>query len=207
VLAFVGSVCTLILNILSTTSPDWLVLRSPEVVHSRVTFRYGLVKRCELREVKVPGDDNGEYTNYVCRDFPMRVADGCEKENKVFCALWTSAGYVSEIGVGFAAMALIALIIGVSTHSRRRRIWRAVAGLILFHAIFQLIAFIIVTDLYRTGRYAPFEHAKIGTGYVLNTVSWIAGLLIGVGVITTGISADKGAKWAAGNRAYRPIEG
>jgi hypothetical protein len=108
------------------------VLKSSDAHHSKVTFRYGLVKRCELREIEVPGE-KVDYTDYICRDFPMRVADGCEKENKLFCALWTSAGYVSETGVGFAAMALIALIIGVSTHSRRRRVWRAVAGLIIFH--------------------------------------------------------------------------
>jgi len=70
-------------------------------------------------------------------------------------------------------MALFALLIGVSTHSRRRRVWKAVAGLVTFNgawlnclafneeysltfdlpliiALFSMIAFIIVTDLYRT---------------------------------------------------------
>jgi hypothetical protein len=111
------------------------VVKGPETHHLKVTVRYGLVKRCELTVTKTPGHEGEEidYTNYTCRPFPMRVTDGCEAENRMFCALWTSAGYVSEIGIGFAAMALVALMIGISTHSRRRRVWRAVAGLILFH--------------------------------------------------------------------------
>lgn len=37
-------------------------------------------------------------------------------------------------------------------------------------------------------------HSRIdpGAGYFMNAVSWIAGVLITAGVITTGISADKG---------------
>lgn len=46
-----------------------------------------------------------------------------------------------------------------------------------------------------------------GTAYVLNTVSWVLALVTGGAVIVTGISAEKGHRWAAGNRAYQPIEG
>jgi hypothetical protein len=46
-----------------------------------------------------------------------------------------------------------------------------------------------------------------GIGYVLNILSWVFGLLITTGVIITGVSADSGHRWAAGNRAYRPISG
>lgn len=44
-----------------------------------------------------------------------------------------------------------------------------------------------------------------GTSYVLNAVDWIFGIFIVFGVVTTGLSADAGHRWAAGNRAYRPI--
>lgn len=46
-----------------------------------------------------------------------------------------------------------------------------------------------------------------GAAFVLNTVSWVFGVLTTIGVIITGISANKGHRWAAGNRAYRPIAG
>jgi hypothetical protein len=48
---------------------------------------------------------------------------------------------------------------------------------------------------------------SLDVGYFLNTISWIFGFIIAGGIIVTGISADSGKAWAAGNRAYRPIDG
>jgi hypothetical protein len=44
-----------------------------------------------------------------------------------------------------------------------------------------------------------------GIGYVLNAISWVSGFVVGAGVIITGIAADRGQRWAAGNRSYTPI--
>jgi len=110
---------------------------SPEILHTQITVQYGLSERCELEVVDVPGqpgDGRLEYTNYTCRKFPTPVSDSCEKENRVFCTSWTSAGYATELAIGFAALSLVTIVIGVSTHSRRRRIWRAVAGLVILHS-------------------------------------------------------------------------
>ncbi|KAG2037432.1 hypothetical protein BDR03DRAFT_957133 [Suillus americanus] len=167
------------------------------------------MKRCERSIISLPGPGKGglEYTEYECRQFPLRVQDKCDDENRLFCALWTSAQYFTELGIGFAGMGLVALLIGVSTHSRRRRVWRAVAGLVILHAVFQLVTFILVTELYRKDRFPAFEQAKPGVGYVLNAISWVSGFVVGAGVIITGMAADRGHKWAAGNRSYTPIEG
>lgn len=100
------------------------------------------MQRCERSLVSIPGPSgNGrfEYSEYQCRAFPLRVQDSCEDENRLFCAEWVSAQYFTELGIGFAAMALVALLIGVSTHSRRRRVWRAVAGLLLLHGGYTVI--------------------------------------------------------------------
>lgn len=93
------------------------------------------MQRCERSLVSIPGPSDGrlEYSDYQCRPFPLRVQDGCEKENRLACAKWVSAQYFTELSIGFASVALLALLIGVSTHSRRRRVWRAVAGLVLLH--------------------------------------------------------------------------
>ncbi|EIW83044.1 hypothetical protein CONPUDRAFT_101576 [Coniophora puteana RWD-64-598 SS2] len=204
-ITFVATLATLILNILSARLPDWLIAKY-EFGNAQYTVRYGLTERCERKFVSLPGPDGGSiyYEDYSCRGFPLSVQDSCDGENRRFCAAWSSAQYFSEFGIGLAALSIVALLIGVSTHSRRRRIWRAVAGLVLLHAIFQVVVFGIVTDLYRKERFPAFEHAKPGSGFILNFVSWIVGLLVGFGVIITGIAADKGKRWAAGNR-YRPI--
>lgn len=199
----------LVINLLSARLPDWLIAKY-DVANVQVTVRYGLMKRCERSTISFPGPDKGgrlEYTDYECRKFPSPVQDKCDDENRVFCALWTSAQYFTELGIGFAGMGLIALLIGVSTHSRRRRVWRAVAGLVILHAVFQLVTFILVTELYRKDRFPAFEHAKPGVGYVLNAVSWVLGFVVGAAVIVTGLAADRGQRWAAGNRSYTPILG
>ena len=76
------------------------------------------------------GDWQYVYTAFKCRDFPKSVSDRCDEGNRLFCVEWISAGYLAQLGVGFGIMALLALLIGVSTHSRRRRVWKAVAGLV-----------------------------------------------------------------------------
>ncbi|KAG6372286.1 hypothetical protein JVT61DRAFT_7726 [Boletus reticuloceps] len=213
-------------NILSARLPDWLITTYElDLPNTTTTIRYGLMQRCERSVVSIPGPGNGrlEYSDFQCRPFPLKVQDGCEKENHLACVKWVSARYFTELGIGFASMALAALLIGVSTHSRRRRVWRAVAGLVLLHAIFQLGAFILMTELYSKNAFDAFEHAKpgkafsykrhvwysplAGLGYVFNAVSWVVGFLVGSAVLVTGIAADRGYKWAAGNRAYQPIRG
>ncbi|KIM78880.1 hypothetical protein PILCRDRAFT_10813 [Piloderma croceum F 1598] len=205
VVTFFVTLVILVLNVLSAERPDWIVVNKPEVIDGvKTTIRYGLMERCQRKIVE---DGRLKYVDYKCRPFPMRVMDHCEQENRNFCTAFTSARYATELGIGFASVALVALLIGVSTHSRRRRIWRAVAGLVALHATFQLIAFVLITEVYHRHLYTPFDHAQLSAGYYMNAVSWISGMLIAGGVVTTGISADKGRAWAAGNRAYRPISG
>ncbi|KAF9012318.1 hypothetical protein BDQ17DRAFT_1343674 [Cyathus striatus] len=207
VITFFAVAATLLFNVLSVYRPDWLVVNeSSDILHTRYTAEYGLSQLCELALTDIPGG-NGKviYRSYECRGFPKRTTDKCEGENSSFCAAWISAGYLDEVAIGFAAVSLVSILFGVSTHSRRRRIWRAVAGLTLFQAVCQLITFSIITDTYRTSSYPAFEHARPGIAYVLNTLSWVFGFIITFGVVTTGISADRGRRWAAGNRAYQPI--
>jgi len=199
---------SLSLNILAITRTDWLIDSGREFLYNRFVVKYGLMERCERQVVKVPdgsGDWQYVYTAFKCRDFPKSVSDGCEKENRLFCVGWTSAGYLAQLAVGFGIMALLALLIGVSTHSRRRRVWKAVASLVTLNALFSMIAFSIVTDLYRTSRFADFEYSHLGPAWFINLLSWVFSFFIVFGVIWTGKAADKGHKWAAGNRAYTRI--
>ncbi|KAJ6625639.1 hypothetical protein B0H10DRAFT_2002520 [Mycena sp. CBHHK59/15] len=207
-LTAVAVIFTTVLTILCLVRNDWLVVRyHSDVLASRYEAKYGLSRVCERLVVDLPGGGSGRFEDFECRRFPVRSKDHCDDENQGFCAAWTSAGYAVELAIGFGALSLISIVVGVSTHSRRRRIWRAVAGLVILHALLQLVAFAIVTDAYRTARFPTFEDARLGTAFVLGTISWVCGVLLAVAVITTGISADHGKRWAAGNRAYQPIAG
>ncbi|KAJ8514461.1 hypothetical protein ONZ45_g8007 [Pleurotus djamor] len=209
VLTFLAVVVTLVLNIISTQRPDWIVVANPEVFRTKITTYYGLAERCERKVIRIPqptDDGELEYTNYTCRPFPASVTDGCDEENRMFCATWKGALYLGELGIGFAAVSLLSILVGLTTHSRRRRIWRAVAGLVILHGSAQLATFAAVTEMYRSDRFPTFEQGRPGWGYVINIISWIFAFMTAFGVITTGLSADKGHRWAAGNRAYQPID-
>lgn len=117
-------------------------MKGTGIARSKTIVRYGLTKRCERQVVEIPGPDNSSviaYTDYECRAFPLRVRDACETDNRGFCTSWGSATYLTELGIGFAAMALVAILIGVSTHSRRRRVWRAIAAFVAVHGMISAI--------------------------------------------------------------------
>ncbi|TEB38310.1 hypothetical protein FA13DRAFT_1725966 [Coprinellus micaceus] len=217
VISFFTILLTFVFNVTSVRRADWLVTKShSDVLHTTVTTSYGLTKACELIITRLPtgggGDDNSDngkitYRDYKCRPFPSQANDGCDKDNRSFCSTWTGAGYVEYLALGFSAVAPLAFLFGMSTHSRRRRIWRALVGLTMLQTVTGVIAFAMITDSFEKDRYPPFEHAKPGTAYVLSTMAWILSFLVTLGVGTTGLAAEKGASWAAGSRGYQPIDG
>ena len=99
----------------------------PEVLNIRTTVYYGFTERCE--ETEFPGHDLAPG----CRPFPTKDSDGCDRTYRSFCTLWSTAGYLSYLAIGFGAVACAAIIFGVSTHSRRKRIWKVVATLVALH--------------------------------------------------------------------------
>ena len=115
--------------------PPRLVVRLSDIIHKDDIVTYGLSTQCELRVLEIPGPNGGTitYTNYECRPFPMRVQAGCEEENKTFCMIWSTSRYFGELGIGFAVVACLAILFGVTTHSRRRRIWKTASALVVFH--------------------------------------------------------------------------
>ena len=128
--------CLLRCSLLMLTTLHYRLVVRTEALGTKSTLQYGLTRVCERFEIPMPGPSDGskiEYSKYRCRPFPAREADRCEKDNRNFCIAWTTAGYISELGAGFAAVSCLALVFGVTTHSRRRRIWRAVAVLVGLH--------------------------------------------------------------------------
>lgn len=209
VVAFFAVVLTLSLNVISIRRPDWLVVHS-DMLGAKSTVQYGLTRLCERNVIRFPGGSDGgkvEYSDYKCRPFPARVQDKCEDENRNFCIQWTTAGYFAELAVGFAAVSCLALVFGVTTHSRRRRIWRAVAALVGLHAAALIVTFALVTDAYSNATLPIFDRAKPSVAYIFGTLAWVLAVLSTFGILVTGMAASRGHRWAAGNRAYEPIAG
>ncbi|EAU91657.1 hypothetical protein CC1G_09339 [Coprinopsis cinerea okayama7 len=208
--SFVSLAIALILSAISAARVDWLVVKTiSKPLYTTITDSYGLHRTCELTITQVPGPGEGDgkitYRNNECRPFPNKVKDDCDGKNQGFCAVWTGAAYVDYVSVGFGALALLSILFGMSTRSRRMRVWRALAGLAMMQTLSQVITFAMITDTHRRHRYPGFEHARPGMGYVLCILSWVLSFLVTAGVVVTGLAADKGHRWAVGNRRYEPI--
>jgi len=143
---------------------------------------------------------------YKCRKFPARST--CERDGESFCIAWSSAGYASQLSVIFATAALLALTLAnISTRARRRTAWKIVSSLVAFHGLLQITTMALVAQLLRSypANFAQGTHLSIS--FWLNTTSWVLDVLLVVGLVTTGIYAEKGHRWAAGRRPYHPIPG
>lgn len=149
-----------------------MVVVLPEVFGAQATVYYGFTERCQRTEFP-----DGEVS-LRCQPFPTKDSDACDQTYGSFCTLWSTAGYISYLAIGFGAVACTAIAFGVSTHSRRKRIWKVVAALIALHGklkifqhfskpapmyhtdglskcpgLSQLVTFILVTDTYRLGNF------------------------------------------------------
>ncbi|KAH6913821.1 hypothetical protein BKA70DRAFT_1259547 [Coprinopsis sp. MPI-PUGE-AT-0042] len=210
-LVFFGLGIALTLNAIAMSRTDWLYVKTvSDVLHTTITDSYGLHKMCELTVTEVPGPGGGgkdeiSYRNYECRPFPNSVKDKCDGKNSGFCTTWTGAAYVDYVSVGFAVVALASVLFGVSTRSRRMRIWKALAGLAAAQTASAIITFAMITDTWRRERYPGFQHAHAGPAYVMCLLSWIISLLVTIMIIVNGWAAEKGYRWAVGNRRYEPI--
>jgi len=202
--AFVAVVANLVISIISTTSTNWIVAVLPDILSIRTTVYYGFIERCEKTEF--PDRDS----TLDCREFPIKDADGCDRRYGSFCTLWSTASYVSYLAIGFGAVTCVAIVFGVSTHSRRKRIWKAIAVLIALHGVSQLVTFIIVTDTYRLGNFplSLIANSHFGFSWYLNLLSWVLSVATTVIIVYTGVAASRGERWAAGNRvSYGAISG
>jgi len=211
VIAFFAILLTTIFNVIAVRRLDWVVAKAhSDVLHTKVTDFYGLSRTCQETVTRLPTPDkNGKvtYRSYDCRPFPTQAEDHCERENSSFCATWTGASYVDYLTLGFSAVAPLAILFGMSTHSRRRRVWKAMAGLTMLQCITGIISFALITDTLARERYPGFEYAKPGMAYTLATISWIISFLVTIGIAISGFAAEKGHGWATGNTGYTPING
>jgi len=51
------------------------------------------------------------------------------------------------MAVGFGVMTLFSILVGVSTYSRRRRVWKAVAGLVTFNGAWPIFAWLLMRNI------------------------------------------------------------
>ncbi|KAJ7901834.1 hypothetical protein B0H14DRAFT_2668644 [Mycena olivaceomarginata] len=191
-------ICTTVFTILSLTRTDWVVARYDV---NALSYE-GQIRSLEGMPTSGARSPRGRHLG--SKEPTAASSLPGIKTTAMRTAISVRHGQVPVMRLNWQLASVLyhwlAILVGVSTAARRRRVWRAVAGFIIFHSVAQLVAFILIVDLYRTARYPTFEDAKLGPALIFNAVAWIFGVITAVTVIITGTEADRGKRWAAGNR-------
>ncbi|KAL1583785.1 hypothetical protein WHR41_07126 [Cladosporium halotolerans] len=148
--------------------PNWISYTSP-TDNDPIRVSYGLHKRCS----SITGQ---------CTPFPQD--QDCHGDDRSFCSMWRSTGFLMNFGVIFEVAILVAyVVILVGGRGTREIGWKILSPMIMVVAAAQLVAMTLVAYLYdHDNRF--FVGWALDKSWILCTVSWIVMLFDAVGVVS-----------------------
>ncbi|KAB8233058.1 hypothetical protein ETB97_008853 [Aspergillus alliaceus] len=156
------------LTVASIVVPKWIVYHSD---NNRIWYTYGLHRRCS------------SVTN-SCHSFPLQ--DDCSGDDRYFCSMWRSVGFLMSFAVVLEGMSIVAYLIILSGGKRLRESgWKVLSLLIILSVAVQASSMSIVAYLFdHEGRF--FTGWALDESWIYCTVSWCVGLLCAAGLILAG---------------------
>ncbi|OJJ48739.1 hypothetical protein ASPZODRAFT_130856, partial [Penicilliopsis zonata CBS 506.65] len=154
------------LTLSSIIVPKWATYDS-----DKLHIAYGLHRRCS------------SLTN-VCESFPQK--DDCHGEDRYFCSMWRSVGFLMSFAIVLQGMCLVAYLIILSGGKRLRESgWKILSLLLILGVLVQAASMSIVAYLY-DNEHRFFVGWKLGESWIYCTVSWCTGLLCTAAIIAAG---------------------
>ncbi|KAL5360228.1 hypothetical protein BJX96DRAFT_149944 [Aspergillus floccosus] len=146
------------LTISAIAVPKWVSYHSEK---PSFHYSYGLHRRCS------------SLTD-TCESFPQN--DDCHGEDRYFCSMWRSVGFLMSFAVVLEGMALVAYVIVLSGGKRLRESgWKILSLLIILSAIVQAASMSIVAYLFdNEDRF--FVGWRLDESWIYCTVSWCVSL-------------------------------
>ncbi|KAJ6166995.1 hypothetical protein N7470_002442 [Penicillium chermesinum] len=111
----------------------------------------------------------------TCESFPQR--EDCHGENRYFCSMWRSVGFLMSFTVVLQGISIVAYLIILAGGKRlRENGWRILSILIVLSAIVQATSMSIVAYLFdNEDRF--FVGWQLDESWIFCTVSWCIGLV------------------------------
>ncbi|KAJ5240117.1 hypothetical protein N7468_004736 [Penicillium chermesinum] len=162
-IVYVGSLILFLASFALTLSsiiiPKWVSYHSEKPPHH---YSYGLNRRCS------------SLTD-TCESFPQR--EDCHGENRYFCSMWRSVGFLMSFTVVLQGISIVAYLIILAGGKRlRENGWRILSILIVLSAIVQATSMSIVAYLFdNEDRF--FVGWQLDESWIFCTVSWCIGLV------------------------------
>ncbi|KAF9894526.1 hypothetical protein FE257_006411 [Aspergillus nanangensis] len=146
------------LTISSIIVPKWLSYHSDR---PSFHYSYGLHRRCS------------SLTD-ICESFPQR--EDCHAEDRYFCSMWRSVGFLMSFAVVLQGMSLVTYLIVLSGGKRLRESgWKILSTLIILSAVVQAASMSIVAYLFdNEDRF--FVGWQLDESWIYCTVSWCVSL-------------------------------
>ncbi|KAK0946745.1 hypothetical protein LTR29_001915 [Friedmanniomyces endolithicus] len=144
-------------TIASIALPSWITYTAPTSTSTPIRVSYGLHKRCS----SITGQ---------CTTFPQY--DDCLGEDRYFCSMWRSTGFLMNFSVVIELACVVAYItILVGGRASREAGWHVLASLLGVVAVAQMVAMALVAYLYDHDN-RLFVGWELDKSWVLCTVSW-----------------------------------
>ncbi|KAI9671904.1 MAG: hypothetical protein M1817_003450 [Caeruleum heppii] len=173
--------------------PKWISWDSETPSGTHIHYTYGLHRRCS----SLTG---------TCDHFPQY--DDCHGEDRYFCSMWRSVGWMMSFAVVLEGMTLVAYItILAGGRQKRETGWKVLSSLLLFIAVVQCAGVAIIVSLASSdvcetlparviligmNQAYLYDHDdrffpgwRLDTSWVLCTVSWIMLVLCAIGIGTS----------------------
>ncbi|OQE28752.1 hypothetical protein PENSTE_c003G02000 [Penicillium steckii] len=153
------------LTISSIVIPRWVSYHSEKPAHH---YSYGLHRRCS------------SLTD-TCESFPQQ--DDCHGDDRYFCSMWRSVGFLMSFAVVLEGMSIVTYIIILGGGKRlRENGWRILSILIVLSALIQAGGMSIVAYLFdNEDRF--FVGWQLDQSWVFCTVSWCISLFCAGAII------------------------
>ncbi|KAK3070898.1 hypothetical protein LTR53_009643 [Teratosphaeriaceae sp. CCFEE 6253] len=143
-------------TIAAVALPNWITYTTP-TDGDTIRVSYGLHKRCS----SITGQ---------CTPFPQY--DDCTGEDRYFCSMWRSTGFLMNFSIVIELACVVAyIVILVGGRSSREAGWQVLASLLGLVAAGQMIAMALVAYLYDHD-HRFFVGWELDKSWVLCTVSW-----------------------------------
>ncbi|CAO1603006.1 hypothetical protein XANCAGTX0491_006600 [Xanthoria calcicola] len=154
------------LTLASIVKPRWISWDSETPGGQHIHYTYGLHHRCS----SLTG---------TCDYFP-RTQD-CHND-RYFCSMWRSVGFLMSFAVVIEGMTLIAFIVVlVGGKQKREQGWTVVSGLLLLAGLIQCAGMAIIAFLYdNDDRFFPGW--KLDISWILCTTSWSVLVVLASGI-------------------------
>ncbi|KIV96298.1 hypothetical protein PV10_00180 [Exophiala mesophila] len=157
------------LTIASIVVPNWIAYDGSTNHGTSIHYTYGLHRRCSNTNLP-PATDPYLMSSLQCVPFP-RYTD-CHGEDRYFCSMWRSVGFLMSFAVVLEGMTIAAFaILLIGGKQKREQGWGVLTILVVLSAVVQAIGMALMAYLFENDE-RFFSGWYLDKSWTMCTISW-----------------------------------